>query len=245
MRTRLNLVVLAGSAEARQIAGAAQDRGARVRALISEPPRGQAPMPVPATLLDFTKAAPIVAALEGAEAVVDASHGFDAAMSDVGLQAARARDLPFICFRRRAWGDGAAQHVRSIAEVVADIAPGERVFCATGWASLDEWAGFLGETLFVRQTQRHGRKPPLPFARCIFGDPPFSVESETALFRDLKIDRLVCRNLGGAPSRPKVDAALDLGLKVTLLRRPPLPKALPQAAVVDSVDAVLDWLAAQ
>ncbi len=75
----------------------------------------------------------------------------------------------------------------------------------------------------------------------VFGMPPFTVESEIALFRSLEVDTLMARNLGGAPSRPKLDAAQELGLRVILIDRPALPDGVQ---VVTSVAAALDWVAA-
>jgi precorrin-6A/cobalt-precorrin-6A reductase len=53
------------------------------------------------------------------------------------------------------------------------------------------------------------------------------------------VDTLVCRNIGGAASLPKIDAARALGVRVIAVDRPALPEGL---RVVAQVDAVLDWL---
>ena len=60
-----------------------------------------------------------------------------------------------------------------------------------------------------------------------------------ALFRELAVDLLICRNLGGEGSRPKVDAALALGIPVVLIDRPPLPQNAPR---LSDLDAIFDWV---
>jgi precorrin-6A/cobalt-precorrin-6A reductase len=241
MRQGLDLLVLAGSAEARQIARAAGDAGARVRAWVSEPPRGAEPMPVSTELVDFSDPAALSARMDGVEAVLDASHGFDGAMSRAGYEAARLRDLPFLSFQRPGWElEPGWRSAPDVAAAMPMIAPGARVFSATGWASLPDCAAFPGERLLLRQTARHDRVPPYPFVELVFGDAPFTMEAETALFRALRVDMLICRNLGGGPSRPKLDAARALDIPAILIDRPLLPDG---ARAVSTVAAAFDWLA--
>ncbi|NNE51264.1 MAG: cobalt-precorrin-6A/precorrin-6x reductase, partial [Sulfitobacter sp.] len=101
---------------------------------------------------------------------------------------------------------------------------------------------FPGERLFLRQTTPHDRVSPYEYVELIFGQPPFTVETETALFRELAIDMLICRNLGGNPSRPKLDAARALGMGVILIDRPPLPAGVRQVAEVRDALAWVDAL---
>ncbi|MGB3247018.1 MAG: precorrin-6A/cobalt-precorrin-6A reductase [Sulfitobacter sp.] len=240
----MKLLVLAGSAEARQIAMDCCALGAEVRALVSEPPKGPNPMPVPCTLIDIAQPDAVAAAMANCDAVLDASHGFDRTMSDLGYTAASALGLPFLIYQRPGWSAGdapGAQTAPDVAAAMGVIRQGARVFSATGWGSLPDCATFQGEVLFLRQTSPHGRPAPYGFVQLCFGTPPFTVQSETGLFKNLEIDTLMCRNLGGAASRPKVDAAVALGLRVILIDRPALPKGAP---VVDTVDAATAWVSA-
>lgn len=223
----------------------AMKRGAKVRALVSEPPRGANPMPMPCTLLSFDDVEAVMAQMRGCDAVLDASHGFDAVMSRVGFEAAQRLGVPFLAYVRPPWAVPAGVDWDAAPDVPAAmplIAPGARVFSANGWASLPDFAAFPGALLMLRQTHAHPRTPPFDFVELIFGEPPFTVESEIALFRALRADTLICRNLGGQASRPKLDAALALSIKVILVDRPPLPK---DVEMTDDMNAVLDWVAAQ
>jgi precorrin-6A/cobalt-precorrin-6A reductase len=244
MKRDATLMILAGSAEARALGAAVAKMGLNVRALVSEPPRGANPMSMPCTLMNFDDVDAVVAQMRGCDAVLDASHGFDGAMTRVGHAAALRLGVPFLSYARPAWSlpSGAPwQTAPNTAAAMPMIAPGARVFSATGWASLPEHATFPGACLMLRQTHVHPRTPPFDFVELIFGDPPFSIESETALFRKLRADTLICRNLGGQASRPKLDAALALNMKVILVDRPALP---PQVAYVTDLDAALAWVAA-
>jgi len=233
-----HLLILAGSAEARQIAQRVQSF--QVRALVSEPPRGSNPMPVPCALHDFATLDGVLDQMRGADVVVDASHGFDGRMSHLGFQAAMTLGLPFLCYARPGWPLDVDRQLREVGEVQDAVAlSGARVFSATGWASLPEYAGFTGEKVYLRQTTAHNRPAPFDFVELVFGRAPFSIADERQILRDLRIDTLICRNLGGRASFPKVAAALELGLEILLVARPALPA---RASVVHSVDAVLDWL---
>jgi precorrin-6A/cobalt-precorrin-6A reductase len=238
-----DILLLAGSAEARQIGAALRDQGIGVRALMSEPPRGSNPMPMPFALHDFNDLAGLTAQMQSCRAVVDASHGFDGIMTQQGFLAARQAGLPFVSLSRPSWDVGAGRNLQAAADVRianAMIPAGGRVFSATGWASLSDYLPFAGSKLFLRQTGRHGRAAPYDFVELVFGDPPFTVADEIALFEKLGVEVLICRNLGGVPSRPKVDAAEALGLTTILIDRPAPPQG---ALVVRDVGAILDWVA--
>ena len=59
---------------------------------------------------------------------------------------------------------------------------------------------------------------------------PFTIESEKELLRDLGIDVLVTKDSGGSLTDAKLTAADDLGVRVIVVRRAPVPKDVPQVA---------------
>ncbi|MDF3413938.1 cobalt-precorrin-6A/precorrin-6x reductase [Sulfitobacter sp. M57] len=238
-----HILLLAGSAEARRIAVALLGQGWQVLALMSEPPRGADPMPVPFEICPDVTQAQIERAAQGAYAVIDASHGFDGHMTQMGHAAARVCGLPILTLSRPAWScdeDDLWQTAPDVASAMPMIGPADRVFSATGWASLPEYKGFQGACLMLRQTAAHQRPVPFDFVELVFGTAPFSVVDEIALFKARRVDVLMARNLGGLPSRPKLEAAKALRLRVILIDRPVLPAGI---RVVKSVDDVLVWLA--
>lgn len=223
-----HILLLAGSFESRRVAEGLAATGQRYTALITEPPRGPSPMPQSPILRRFTGSDAMADWMEerAISAVIDASHVFDRTQTDQAVAACAMRSLPYLRLERPAWQcrGPRCQQVPDIATAIA--AAGDRVFAATGWDSLAAMRHFGGEVIFLRQTRRHDRPAPLRFVSLSFGDPPFDRAHEVSLFRDLRIDTLICRNLGGAASRPKVDAALALGLAVIFINRPALPTAI-------------------
>lgn len=244
MNEKQKVLLLAGSFEARRVAEALSARGLVYDAWLNEPPRGAAPMPQIPLLRQFASAEQMQQAIAqgGYGAVLDASHVFDRSVTQMAFAAARRLGLPYLRLERPAWeiaGHARWRQAADVAQANAMIMPGQRVFCATGWDSLPDFAAFAGEKLLLRQTRRHARPAPLPHVELVFGDPPFTAAQEQALFARLRVDVLICRNLGGAASRPKLDAAEALDLEVILVARPEAPEGLPQVA---GIDAALAWL---
>lgn len=241
-RPSLNLLLLAGTAEARHLGVALAEAGHRVTAWLTEPPRGNNPMPMAFEMRAPEDANALRRDMAGFDAVLDLSHGFDAVLSHAGFAAATALSKPFVSFTRPGWAldDPQLQSASDVPAAAQAVPPGARVFAATGWASLPQFLPFQGARLMLRQTSRHDRPAPYAFVDLIFGDPPFTVASETALFRDLGVDLLICRNLGGDASRPKVDAARALGLPVVLIEKPRLPEG---AHCLSDLHAMMNWVA--
>ena len=240
MAGRDRILLLAGSMEARRIAEALLASGFDVLAVTSEAPKVPEAMPAEWVLMEDVTEPGLRAVMAGCRAVVDASHAFDRTLSVAGYAAAQAEVLPIIRFSRTAWELEAEgwQRATDVAAAMALVPARARVFSATGWGSLPDYAGFPGARLLLRQTQAHDRVPPFDFVELIFGEAPFTADSEAALFRSLRVDLLICRNLGGRASRPKLDAALALGLPVILIDRPVLPALHDEVA---SVAEVLEW----
>jgi precorrin-6A/cobalt-precorrin-6A reductase len=240
------ILLLAGSFEARRMAESLSNMGVTYDAWLSEAPRGDARMPQVPLLRRFDAPDEMreAAALGGYTAVLDASHVFDRSVTQQAVFATDVLGLPYLRLERPPWETDGHPNLRSAHDVAAAnamIGQGARVFCATGWDSVPEYAGFKGEVLMVRQTRRHARPAPFAFVKLVFGDPPFSAADEQMLFTKLKIDTLICRNLGGRASRPKLDAAQALGLDVILIERPRAPEGIPTVADIQSA---LKWVEA-
>lgn len=245
MKSGPHILLLAGSFEARHLAERLSAQRVQYTAWLSEAPRGAAVMPQVPLLRRFGDSAAMQDAISegGFTAVLDASHTFDRSVTHQAVAAACALGLPYLRLERPAWntmGKPRWHLAANVAEANARIDAGRRVFCATGWDSLSEYAGFAGEVLLLRQTRRHDRAAPYPFVELVFGDPPFSAEDEQALFTELHVDMLICRNLGGRASRPKLDAAEALDLDVILIDRPAAPEGILR---VSGSDAAVDWVA--
>ena len=239
-----HILVLGGSLEARHLAEALTARDLAYTVWLSEAPRGPALLPQVPQLRQFTDSATLREEIVqgGYTAVLDASHAFDHLVTEQGSTAASTLGLPYLRVERPAW-DMSEQprwdHLPSVRQANAVIPQGARVFCATGWDSLPDYAGFHGEILMLRQTRRHTRAAPHSFVELVFGDPPFDAAHEEALFSKLRVDLLICHNLGGKASRPKLDAAAALGIDVILIDKPAAPVGV---RMVSEIKAALDWV---
>lgn len=175
--------------------------------------------------------------------LIDATHPYAAQISRNALQAACLAGIPLWAYRRRAW----------------QPEPGDDWRRATDWAGVMAALGEFHRPLFTigLEPLRHVMTIPLQqhwLVRCLMAEPPasprltllratgpFSLEQESALLRDHRIDVLVAKNSGGGAVEAKLAAARQAGIPVILLDRPPLPAADREFTDVEGlVDALLE-----
>lgn len=240
----MRLLLLAGSGEARQIAGAlAAMEGVEATASLAGATRQPGDLGLATRIGGFGGAGGFAEYLkaEGIEAVLDATHPFAARITARTVRVCREAGLPHAVVLRPEWQPGPGDNWRFIdreEEAAAFIPEGATVFLGTGVHGLQGFANLQGRRVICRRID--APRNPFPFAggEYLLGRPPFSVADETALFQRLGVDWLVVKNSGGTPSRSKLDAARALGIRVALLRRPPPPDAV----ILTSVDAALGWV---
>ncbi|WP_187432204.1 Precorrin-6A reductase [Roseobacter fucihabitans] len=243
MKEDQTTLVMAGAREAHGVIAGLLGRGRRVIASLPEPERVFEPIPVPTRIGGFEQADDMCAWLQqnGVGCVIDVSHAFDAEVSDMAAQVSGAQKVRYMRLLRPSWRatrqDG-WEFYDTISAAARDVPQAARVFSNTGRASLPAFADFSGQALFLRQTGPSQHPPPYPFVKYIVGTPPFSQKSEEILFQELRISRLICRNVGGAASRSKLLAARRLGIRVSMIERPPAPEGMPQ---VSTVAEALAW----
>lgn len=174
-----------------------------------------------------------------AAGVLDVTHAFDTQTCRAAL--ARASRASYAHLARALWaaqtGDRWTE-VDTLGQALDALPRGARVFAATGRASLPVLGAHDGQ-VFLRQLTRHG--DPTGHANChfVFGAAPFDPEGEARLLRDLRIDVVLARNIGGTGSFPKLAAARALGLPVVLVRPPPRPAG----AILCTAADVAEWVA--
>lgn len=242
---RIRLLLLAGTAEARDLAERLAGRpDLAVTISLAGATRHPQPLPWPTRSGGFGGAAAQEVFLRagGFTHVIDATHPFAAAISARTAGICRALGLPRLLLQRPGWTAGPGDDWRSAADEAAAAAlipPGATVFLATGRQSLPRFAGLAGCSVYLRQIDPPDAPFPLPRGGFVIGRPPFPVAEEVDLFRRLGIDWLVVKNSGGEASRSKLDAARQLQIPVVMLDRPPPPPG----PVAKTVAEALDWLA--
>ncbi|TGB14822.1 cobalt-precorrin-6A reductase [Streptomyces sp. MZ04] len=180
------------------------------------------------------------------DAVVDATHPFAATISEHAVRAAAATGVPAVLLRRPGWrpAPGDRWHdAGSLAEAAALLPSlGRRIFLTTGRLGLAAFAEpFLAELHFLVRSVEPP-EPPLPHHTEILLDRgPYTVEGETALLCEHRIDVLVTKDSGGAATAAKLTAARALSVPVLIVRRPPAPDG---ARELPDVASVLSYLGA-
>ncbi|NQW12443.1 MAG: cobalt-precorrin-6A reductase [Alphaproteobacteria bacterium] len=239
------VLILGGTAEARELAAALVSAGAfePVTALAG---RTDTPAEIAGTvrvggfggvdgLIEHLRA-------ERYTALIDATHPFARQISEHAARAAALTGVPRLALVRPPWRAGAgdrwiaAADERAAAEAVRDLDLGDAtVFLALGRQRVQDFAA-IGGRFLLRTVEP--MPPPFESFRMTAGRGPFHRADEQALFEAEGVVVLVCRNSGGASGRATLDAARDLGLPVVMIDRP----EPPEPPCVETVAEAFGWL---
>ncbi|AVT29498.1 cobalt-precorrin-6A reductase [Plantactinospora sp. BC1] len=176
------------------------------------------------------------------DVLVDATHPYAARMRSSAVQAAEATGVPYLRLERPGWTAGPGDRWHRVPDLAAaaDLLPrlGRRAFVTTGRQGLGAFLHLTGTWLLVRVVDEP--TVPLPDNVTLLRDRgPYRVAAERELLTAHRIDVLVSKDSGGTYTMAKLAAARELGLPVVLVDRP-APVALP--AAVGEVTAALAWL---
>lgn len=239
------LLILGGTAEARELAAAVQARGTFAVSLsLAGRTRNPLPQSAPTRSGGFGGVDGLEAHLraERIDALIDATHPFAATMSHHAHEAARRAGVPLLALLRPEWqrqpGD-IWREAATIPEAVEKLGPApRRVLVALGRNEVRALEAAPQHCYLVRSIDPV--EPPLavPHARYIEARGPFAEADEHALLTAHRIDAILSKNSGGEATYGKIAAARALGIAVVMVARPPRPPV----ETVDSVEGVLDWL---
>lgn len=174
---------------------------------------------------------------ERIEAVVDATHPFASTITANAYAAARQVGVPHLVLRRP--GFPLREEYAVVPDVhgaAAMITPQSHVFLTIGrqqvaaFVHVDAW--FL-----VRAIDPPTVLPPRHVLVLERG--PFTVADEVDLMRRHAVDTLVTKDSGGDATAAKLDAAEELGVRVVVVARPPLPEG---ALAVETVEDVVRFV---
>lgn len=238
--------MLGGTSEARQLVEALAARpGITLSVSLAGRTRNPLAYPAPTRIGGFGGPEGLAAhlAVEGIDALIDATHPFAAAMSRNAAEGARLAGVPLLALTRPAWvprpGDDwhEAESLPAALTLIGE-AP-RRVFAALGRNEVRALEAAPQHRYLIRSVDPV--EPPLdvPHADYVLDRGPFFVASECSLFKSHGIEIILAKNSGGTASEAKLDAARTLGLPVVLVARPSRPAEVPTVA---SLGEAVGWV---
>lgn len=173
-------------------------------------------------------------------AVVDATHPFAARISESAARACPQAAVPLIRLERPGWSERPGDRWTRVPGLgqAASIVPtlGRRVLLTTGRQGLASFAAVNGAWFLVRCVEAPA--PPLPPRHeLVLSRGPYTVAGELELIDRHRIDLLVSKDSGGRMTEAKLDAARERDLPVILVDRPPRP----DVETVGTVARALVW----
>lgn len=238
------ILILGGTTEARQVAGAFAARG-DCDVVLSLAGRTEHPAAqgVPVRVGGFGGAEGLAAHLKenAVGLLVDATHPYAARISANAAEAARLADVPILALGRPGWermdGDRWTE-VDDVAGAVRALGAAPRhAFLSLGRQEVHAFEAAPQHRYLVRSVDPVEPPLALPDLETILARGPFETADELALLERHGIDAVVSKNSGGAATYGKIAAARALGVEVVMVRRPALP-AVPAAPTVHALVAM-------
>jgi precorrin-6A/cobalt-precorrin-6A reductase len=239
------ILILGGTAEARQLAGRLAGRaGLDVTLSLAGRTATPAAQPVPVRVGGFGGAQGLANYLAGEriDALIDATHPYANTISANAVAAARRSGVQLIALRRPPWVKVAGDRwveVSDVGEAVRAIGQTpRRVFVALGRNELTPFTIAPQHYYLIRSVDPVDPPLPLPHVGYVTGRGPFGEADDRALMIEHRIDAMVAKNSGGTATYGKIAAARSLGIDVIMLRRPPPP----DGAAVETIEEAVAWL---
>ncbi len=221
----MTLLLLAGTQEAKQIAWGLSDAGIPVLASLAGATRNPQPLPVPTRIGGFGGEDGFRSELkaQGITAVIDATHPFATEITARTARICADINMPYAQVLRPPWSPSAHDSwttIDSPEDAAQHLPEGSVVFLGTGRQTLGQYANVAGCRILVRAIDPPDAPLPFENGEFIIGRPPFTLDSEMALFKQLGVTHLVVKNAGGLGGFSKLEAARQLQIPVLMIARP-------------------------
>ena len=239
------ILILGGTAEARQLAGKLAGRDdLSVTLSLAGRTASPAPQPVPVRIGGFGGAEGLAVYLkaERLDALIDATHPYAAIIAANAAKAAVSAGVKLLALRRAPWMPVAGDRwtpADTLSEAIEKIgSEPRRVFLALGRKDLAAFEAAPQHDYLIRSVDPVDPPLKLPRAEYIESRGPFTEANDRALMERHRTEIVVAKNSGGDFTYGKIAAARALGLDVVMLHRP----SLPHVASVESVDDAVRWI---
>lgn len=245
----MRVLLLGGTSEGRALAAALVGAGIDVTSSLA----GRLPepkLPVGAVRVGgFGGVDGLRDALAGFDLVVDATHPFAEGMSRNAAQACATplgdgRRIPLLRLERPAWPVEDGWHLAENHEQAAELAAslGARPFVTVGRQELVRYVDELrGHAVLARMVREPDLDVPEGW-RVVTSRGPYTMEGELAILREHRSDVLVTKNSGGGYTRPKMEAARELGVPCVVVQR---PRPADGIETVHDVERATKWVLAR
>lgn len=244
-----SLLLLAGTAEARDLAGLlAGDPRLSVTASLAGVTSAPTPMGVATRSGGFGGVEGLADYLSrsAVDAVVDATHPFAARISANARAACAHTRVRYLRLERPPWQAGPGddwREVAGLARAVEVLPPGAVAFLGIGRQEVGLFAGRRDVRFVMRMIDPPAADAALPPGEIVLARPNEDARGEAELLRRHAITHVVAKNSGGAAGRAKIDAARALGLPVVMVERPPCAGGPLVTSVEAALRSIEGWLA--
>ncbi|MEB3151719.1 MAG: cobalt-precorrin-6A reductase [Sphaerospermopsis sp.] len=176
------------------------------------------------------------------DVLIDATHPFANHISWNAAAAATQMGIPRLLVNRPPWekqpGDLWIEVENNTEAAAALENQAQRVFLTIGRQEISAFSHLQEMWFLMRMIDPPNADVVIPPGLMLFDRGPFTLEDEREILTKYNIDTIVSKNSGGNATYPKIIAAREMGIKVVMVKRPPVP---PGEQVAD-VESAVKWL---